>query len=150
MSLRDAHTGLETLLLADAAIAAWLASWSLAALTAIRGNRPVEQVAAGKLPALILEPGDWSAGGLFPGDARRRFESEIAAAVIWLEQSETDAYLQRLELPELLVDAVHTDPTLGGAVAHAYVAGGSYAIAPARPALRVLRFATRVEYDRTF
>lgn len=120
MSLAAFHANLKALLLADTGLSGWATTHFAKALTAVDGNVPVEVIRDDELPALIFELGDGTSSILVGGHSQDS-ASDLLLALVWHEEDPAAAFAQRTALPELLVQAVMADPTLGGTVDGAWV-----------------------------
>ncbi len=120
MSTAGAFDGLGTVLLADPGLTGWSVTHFGRALTLVNGNRPVETVASQHLPALVLEMGDGQAEELVHGQQMETVQ-ELGCALVWNEQNEADAFVQRTALPEIIARALMSNRTLSGQVAGAWL-----------------------------
>lgn len=123
MSLADFHTQLKARLAADTGLAAWASQHLRRPWTQIDGNVPVEAVRPAELPALIFELGDADVGNLTMGNRVQESTGDFLLAAVWSEQDPARAFAQRMALPPLMLQALMTDPLLGGSVAAAWVSG---------------------------
>lgn len=120
MSTAGAFQGLGATLTGDAGLIAWARDNFGATLHLVNGNRPVEIIANGKLPALVLETGPGE-GAELVGGQQMETTQEMNGALVWREQDEAAAFVQRLALPEILARALMTDRRLGGQVEGAWL-----------------------------
>lgn len=144
MSLQAFHSGLKTQLLADTGLSSWANTHFGTGLTAVDGNVPVKTLAKSKLPALVFELGDGD-NSEDVGNRIQSPETEMLLAVIWNEQDSGGAFTQRVTLPDLMIQALMVDGTLGGAVSGAWVSGWEPDRAANHP-LHVMRFTVTAQY----
>ncbi|MDY6981163.1 MAG: hypothetical protein SV201_14910, partial [Pseudomonadota bacterium] len=122
MSLKDFKTNLEALLLADTDLIAWVEGHFGAGttLTVINSNRPVANINPKEMPALIFELDDGESN-ITVGNHRQDNAVALAVAIGWYEQNPDQAFIQRIELPDLMITALMRDHTLSGAVDGAWI-----------------------------
>lgn len=121
MTVAAFHDALKTLLLADSDLVDWATTWTGGSWTAVDGNVQVAKIRPEELPALVFELGDGEATPITVGGGRQDAVQELLVAVVWHDPDPAAAFAARAELPELLAEAIIADPTLGGAVAGAWL-----------------------------
>jgi hypothetical protein len=157
-SQKDFFDGLKAQLQADAGLIAWAGTHFDTTLKFFDGAPAAPADGSGldallpDLPAVVIEPEDGAAPVVILGGPRRfRISIPMIVSIVWAEQDPADLHAQRLELPELVLNAVSKDHTLGGKVAKAELDPNASWLweTTLRP---LVFFQTRVvgEYDRTF
>lgn len=145
MSLQAFHTALRAQLLADTGLDAWAQSHFGRGFTGLDSNRPVSLLRENESPVLIFELDDASAE-IFVGGSEQEVSTALLVAAGWVETDYSAAFSQRLALPELMLQAVMADPTLGGAVGSAWVSAWSPDKAANHPK-HFMAFTVSAEYD---
>lgn len=145
MSLQAFHANLKAQLAADPGLAAWAQTHFGRGFTQLDSNRPISLLRANESPLQIFELDDGSAEAFVGGD-EQEVSTAMLVAVGWVETDYSQAFAQRLTLPELVMQAVLADPTLGGAVGGAWVSAWSPDKAANHPK-HFMAFTISAEYD---
>lgn len=145
MGLATFHAGLKAQLLADAGLTAWALTHFKKAFTAVDGNREIDKLESTEVPALIFE---LAAGDTGPevSNYSQHVNTAMQVAVAWFETDAARAFAQRATLPDLMIQAVGADASLGGNVDGAWV-DKFEPVRGGRPFVHVMRFNVAGEYN---
>lgn len=144
MSTTGALQGLGTVLMADAGLKAWARQHLDHALHLVNGNRPTQVVVDHKLPALVIEMGAGDSEEQIHGHEMAAV-TELQGVIVWQEQDEDAAFVQRIALPDLIAKALMADRSLGGRVDGAWLQSWEPDRGANHP-LNVFRFIVAAEY----
>lgn len=114
------YDGLIALLPADSGLAGWATTHFSKSIEIIKANVPVEKIAADKLPAAIIEIGDTDTEVQVGGE-RQEAVHDLPFSMVWIENDAATAFTQRLQLHDLMIQALMTSGTLGVAGASAWI-----------------------------
>jgi hypothetical protein len=114
-------TSLAAMFAADTDLTAWRTAYHDGkAFTVLRGNRTLVTVQPSQIPALIMD--------LDPMQVSQRLANQasdvvggISGSIVWQESNPDDAFTQRVGLPQMIINAVMSDPRLGGSARNAHV-----------------------------
>lgn len=130
MIVEDLHDAIAALITTDAtftaALVATVASGGAGlpqVPTRVLSNRPLaelQQLHADLLPCWVMEPinaavipSEGSDFGVTIGAGQQEFRHRIVVSLVWTEIDRDTAYRQRLRIPELLVQLLLRNPTVG-------------------------------------
>ncbi len=92
-------------------------------LTVVKGNALIEKISTKKLPALIIEIGDFESAPQVSGVSQTT-EQDLPFSIVWHEDDDDAAFNQRTPLSRLIIQAVMADHTLGNNVEAAWISEG--------------------------
>jgi len=120
MSLVAAHSELSNILLNDAGLLAWANEHFNKGIEGINGNVAIEDIDVRSMPVLGFELVD---GTSTPevGNESQLSEPGFELFFGWQESDPQKAFFQRLELVDLMIEALMKNSTLNGAVSGAWV-----------------------------
>lgn len=124
MSIEHIQSELDTILRADAGVAAWLASTAPGKTWAtVKNNRPVGRIQGQDIPGIGYEPLPEPAELEREASDRTTVTFTLAVYFIWHEDDHASSFDQRLTLHEPFIQALMANGTLNDKADEVYVTG---------------------------